>query len=135
MRGENGKDVVGIVLLGTVIPVFSIVGTNGNIVDNNETDGKIVDVGTGITGSTFVIKGLLKGMIPGGRIVGPTGKTLWVRFESGTGVIELIFRFVTGNPFGAGIGFTVEEPRSMSTECGGKRRISRKSILRLGEGE
>ena len=125
---ENAKGVTGIVLLGTTPPVFSTVGANGNIVDNNGIGGKIVDVGTGITDSKFVTKGLLKGMIPSGRVVvvvGPTGKMLWERFESGTGVIELIFMFVTVDPFRIEIGFTVEGTRSLS--------LSTLLLLRLGD--
>ena len=37
--GNNGKGVTGNVLLGTVPPIFSMVGTPGNIVDNNAIDG------------------------------------------------------------------------------------------------
>jgi len=114
--GNNGKGVTGNVLLGTVPPIFSMVGTPGNIVDNNAIDGKIGGVGTGITGSRFVTKGLVKDMIPSGRILGSSGRTLWDRFEWGTGYMGLISMSVIGISFKVEIGCDVEET-APETKC------------------
>ena len=69
-------------MIGSTPPRFTVVGTNGDIVDKNGIDGNRVDVGVRIVGVT---KGLLKLPIPSGKIVGSTGRTLWERFDRGTG--------------------------------------------------